>query len=193
MKTPIKSNKRCYVPPLNGSRIVQPGTNPVQQRASQKQTGDLALDMILVPVDFSAGSLKALDFAMSLARRMGATIMLLHALTPIYLSGKFDSPRLRSLRAQAFEDAKRRLATLSRRLVRRHVPVRHQVLKGAAYAVVVEAASKAKADLIVMGSEGRSGVNRFLVGSVAERVFRHAHCPVLIVRNPHQNVLPKRR
>ena len=183
MKTHTKSNRRFSIPPLNGTRIVQPGTNPVQQQASQKQIGDFALDTIFVPVDFSDGSLKALDFAVSLARRVGASIRLLHALSPIYLSGKFDSPRLRPLRAQAFEDAKKRLATLSKRRVRRHVPVRHQVLKGAAHAVIIEAASKAKADLIVMGSEGRSGVNRFLVGSVAEKVIRHARCPVLIARD----------
>jgi|EBPBio282013_DNA_FD.fasta_scaffold10500_4 universal stress protein A len=192
MKTQTTSDKRCSAPPLNGSRIVQSGTNPVQQKANQRQADDFALDMIFVPVDFSAGSLKALDFAVALARRMGASIMLLHALAPIYLSGKFDSPRLRPLRAQAFEDAKRRLATLSRRRVRRHVPVRHQVIKGADYAVIIEAAAKTKADLIVMGSEGRSGVNRFLVGSVAEKVFRHAHCPVLIVRNQRRSDSSKR-
>lgn len=192
MKTHTKSNRRFIIPPLNDTRIVQPGTNPVQQQASQKQNGGFALDTIFVPVDFSASSLKALDFAVALARRMGTSIMLLHALAPVYVSVKFDSPRLRPLRAQAFQDAKRGLATLSKRLVRRHVPVRHQVLKGVAHAVIIEAASKAKADLIVMGSEGRSGVNRFLVGSVAERVFRHAHCPVLIVRDQHRKLLPKR-
>lgn len=192
MKTHTASDKRCSAPPLNGSRIVQLGTNPVQQQANQRQTGDFTLDMIFVPVDFSANSLKALDFAVALARRMGASIMLLHALAPIYLSGKFDSPRLRPLRAQAFQDAKRRLATLSKRRVQRHVPVSHQVLKGAAYAVIIEAAAKAKADMIVMGSEGRSGLNRLLVGSVAGRVFRHAHCPVLIVRSQHRSILPKR-
>ena len=53
------------------------------------------------------------------------------------------------LRAEALKDAKRQLATLAKRRVRPHVPVRHYVLKGVAYSVIVEAASKAKADLIV--------------------------------------------
>lgn len=80
-------------------------------------------------------------------------------------------------------DATLKLAKLAKRRVKSHVPVGHHVLKGIAYSVIVEAAAKAKADMIVMGSEGRTGMSRFLVGSVAEKVIRHARCPVLIVRN----------
>ena len=165
------------------SRVVKNAKNPDRKLERQKHVGGFDLNTILVPVDFSASSLEALDFAVSLAGRLDASIVLLHALDPIYSPGRFDSPRLRPLRAQALEDAKRQLATLAKRRVRPHVPVRHHVLKGVAYSVIVEAASKAQADLIVMGSEGRTGMNRFLVGSVAEKVIRHARCPVLIARD----------
>ena len=148
--------------------------------------------MILVPVDFSAGSLKALDFAVSLARCLDASIYLLHVLDTIFSSKQFDSPRLRPLRAQATATAKQKLGLLANQHVRSHVFINWQVLGGVAHSVIVEAAAKSKADLIVMGSEGRTGVNRFLVGSVAEKVVRHAPCPVLVVRDQHHETSTNR-
>jgi nucleotide-binding universal stress UspA family protein len=145
--------------------------------------------MILVPVDFSVGSLKALDYAVPLARSLDASIYLLHALDPIYSSQKFDAPRLRPLRAQALEAAKQQLGLLAKRHVPSHVFVNWQVLKGVAHSVIVEAAAKSNADLIVMDSEGRTGVGRFFIGSVADKVVRHAPCPVLVVRDRHHKTL----
>jgi universal stress protein A len=148
-----------------------------------RRTPDLALRVILVPVDFSPRSLQALDLAVALAKRFDASIKLLHVLDPLHAPGRFDAPRLRSLRGDSLRDAKLKLAKLAKRHVKAHVAVRHRVLDGIAYAVIIEAAAKAKADMIVMGTEGRTGMSRFLVGSVAEKVIRHARCPVLIVRN----------
>jgi universal stress protein A len=141
------------------------------------------LNTILVPVDFSPGALHALNFAVSLARLLGASIVLVHVMDSIYVSGRLDSRRLRLLRTEAHEKNKRLLARLAKRRVRPLVPVRHYLLKGTAYAEIVEMAAKASADLIVMGSEGRSGMTRLLVGSVADGVIRHARCPVLVVRD----------
>lgn len=137
---------------------------------------------LLVPVDFSVRSLEALDFAVSIARKADASIVLLHVIDPIHAPGRFDARRLRSLRAEALRNAKRQLALLATRRVRPHVPVTQKLLKGLVYSVIVEAAAKARADLIVMGSEGHTGVSRFLIGSVTERVIRHARCSVLMVR-----------
>ena len=182
MKTHTEPIHHLRTSTRNASRVGENGTHLSRQLKSSKRTVDIDLSTIIVPVDFSTGSLEALDFAVSLARRLDASILLLHALDPIYSRGRFDSPRLRPLRTQALKDAKRRLAMLAKRRVRLHVPVRHQVIKGVAYSVIVEAAAKTKADMIVMGSEGRTGMNRFLVGSVAEKVIRHARCPVLVAR-----------
>ncbi|HEY9175491.1 MAG TPA: universal stress protein [Verrucomicrobiae bacterium] len=150
------------------------------------------MNTILVPVDFSTGALHALNFAASLARRLGSSIVLVHVMDSIYVSGRFDSRRLRSLRAEAHEESKRRLYALAKRRVRPQVPVRHYLLKGAPSAKIVEMALKTGVDLIVMGSEGRSGIKRLLVGSVAEKVVRLAHCPVLIARRPVRLNLPGR-
>jgi nucleotide-binding universal stress UspA family protein len=132
-------------------------------------------------VDFSPRSLEALDFAVSLARKVDASIVLVHVIDPIHAPGRFDARRLRSLRAEALRDAKRELARLARR-VRPYVPVTEKLLKGLAYSVIVETAAKVRTDLIVMGSEGRTGMSRFLIGSVTEKVIRHARCSVLMVR-----------
>ena len=137
---------------------------------------------ILVPVDFSTNSLRALDFAGSLVQQFSADLVLVHVLDPIYTPGRFDSPRLRPLRREALQDAKANLAKLAR--VRRNgapQPVKHHIIDGVAHAAIIDFAKKAKADWIVMGSKGRTGMKRFLAGSVAERVVRYATCPVLIV------------
>jgi universal stress protein A len=188
MKTKAKSKKRFITPQSGRSRAILRGVNRAQRLANQKRIDSLALNTIMVPVDFSAGSLKALNFAVSLAQSLDASIYLLHVLDPIYSFGKLDSPRLRPLRAQALEDAKRQLGTLAKRHVRSHVFINWQVLGGVAYSVIVGAAAKSKADLIVMGSEGRTGMNRLFVGSVAEKVVRHAPCPVLVVRDQPPNI-----
>ena len=140
------------------------------------------LRTLLVPVDFSPQSLEAFDFAVSLAQQVDASIVLLHVLDPIHAPGRFEAPRLRSVRAEALDKAKRRLAELARRRVKPHVAVTQRLLKGIVYSVIVGAAAQARADLIVMGSEGRTGMSRFLIGSVAEKVVRHARCSVLVVR-----------
>ena len=162
--------------------LTAPGASVTPGKVSKHVAG-ADLRTLLVPVDFSRRSLEALDFAVSLAQELDASILLLHVLDPIYTPGRFDSSRLRPLRAEALREAKAKLAKLAKRRVKPHVPVRHQLLKGLAYSGIVECAAKEKVDLIVMASEGRTGVSRFLIGSIAEKVIRHAPCSVMIVRD----------
>jgi universal stress protein A len=65
----------------------------------------------------------------------------------------------------------------------RNIPVTERVLEGTAYKTIVEIAAQEKANLIVMGSHGRTGLSRLLMGSVTERVIGHAPCPVLVVKS----------
>jgi nucleotide-binding universal stress UspA family protein len=163
--------------------------NSERQRVSQKLGTRSELKTIFVPVDFSVSSLKALDFAVALATRFKASIELRYVLDPMYSPGRFEAPRLRSVRTEAVKEATlklAKLAKLAKARVKPHVPVRHRVLKGIAYSAIVEAAAKIKSDIIVMGSEGRTGMSRFLIGSVAEKVVRHAQSPVLIVRTKRE-------
>lgn len=186
MKTTRKSTRRLAASTRTASRAVKHETGSFRHRANRKPGTGVQLKTIFVPVDFSVTSLKALDFAVALATRFKASIELRCVLDPMYAPGRFEAPRLRSVRVEAVKEATLKLAKLAKLRVKPHVPVRHRVLKGIAYSAIVEAAAKIKSDIIVMGSEGRTGMRRFLVGSVAEKVVRHAQCPVLIVRTKRE-------
>jgi len=183
MKSHLTFSNCLSAPSRNEIRVTKSETSHCRRAGEPANSGSLDLNTILVPVDFSPSALHALNFAVSLGRRLGASIVLVHVMDSIYVSGRMDSRRLRSLRMEAHEDTKRLLAGLAKRRVKPHVPVRHHLLNGTASAKIVEMTARASADLIVTGSEGRRGMKRFLVGSVAERVIRHARCPVLVVRD----------
>ena len=183
MKNHLKLSNRLSAPSRHEAQAAKSETRSPRRAREPANNGSVDLKTILVPVDFSPGALHALNFAVSLARQLDASILLVHVMDSIYVSGRFDSRRLRSLRAEAHEESKRLMSALAKRHVRPHVPVRHYLLKGTPSAKIVEIASRTGADLIVMGSEGRSGIKRLLVGSVAGEVIRLAHCPVLVVRD----------
>ena len=66
------------------------------------------------------------------------------------------------------------------------VKIHTEMLEGVPAKEIVEFAEKKKADLIVMGTTGKTGLERILLGSVAERVIKNAHCPVLVVKKPKE-------
>lgn len=148
--------------------------------ASERRT---KIRRILVPVDFSPSSLHALDYATDRAREWGASIILVHVLEPILAERRFVAPRLRTLKAEA-RFVKQRLLFLARKRVGTDTLVKPWLLNGEPSALILQAAAKTKSDLIIMGSVGRKGMRRLLLGSVAERVIRDADCPVTIVRAP---------
>jgi nucleotide-binding universal stress UspA family protein len=131
---------------------------------------------ILVPIDFSAPSDAALDYARLLARRWGSELHVLHVtgerLTPPHGSGAPDAEpaAFRRIRDRlAGKDAPRRLNI---RVVERAAPAD----------AILNYARSAEADLIVMGTHGRRGVAHVVMGSVAESVVRRAPCPVLTMQ-----------
>lgn len=135
------------------------------------------LKRILVPTDFSACSLNALGYATKLAREFGAELTLLFVLEPVIPTGDaaLDFVRLQTDTEKA---ARRRLESLARELTNCRAILR----VGASAHTIVGVAREMDADLIVIGTHGRSGISRALLGSVAEQVIRHAGCPVFVVR-----------
>lgn len=137
----------------------------------------LRIQTILIPTDFSPGSEPALDVAHSLTRDHQARLILMNVVLP---------PPVREVALPDAEmaglvaGAKKQLAVLAARFS--DLPVETHAVVGDAGHAIVETAREAQADLIVMGTQGRSGVTRFLLGSVAEHVLRHAPCPVLTVK-----------
>lgn len=137
---------------------------------------------ILVPHDFSKHSRKALKVAVDLAAEHRGRVRVVHAVTPYYLAPEAPpSPGVFLEPESLVATAKKTLAKEVAKVVgRRRITVRTEVLIGEAAHVIVDAAKTA--DSIVMATMGRTGLERLLIGSVAERVVRHSRVPVLTIR-----------
>ena len=134
------------------------------------------IKLLLHPTDLTQGSEKAFAVAVSLAKKHGAELIIAHALPPPTPLFESESPH----RAQA-EAALARLADVAaesgvsarRILIDSTAPVSHSI---------VRCAEDVHADMIVMGTTGKTGIIRWLVGSHAARVIARAQCPVVVVR-----------
>jgi universal stress protein A len=138
-------------------------------------------DNYLVPLDFSPGSEKALNYALALARQRKAKLVALHVVPAelIYppTGGRFDFYGLLE------RDARENFRKLAKRKKLKPQDCQFIVARGTNFAeVIARQAKKMRAAMIIMGSHGRTGLQRLLVGSVAERTLRYADCPVLIVK-----------
>lgn len=141
---------------------------------------NIHISRILCPTDFSEPADYALDYALCIAERHGADVKLLHvaessifADDPVNDQGQTYDDTLRD-RLQAIADGKN-LADVN---------ITVNVVDGIDYVEIVKRAAEWPADLIVLGTHGRTGMKHLLIGSVAERVVRTATCPVCTVRHP---------
>jgi len=147
-----------------------------------------SLDRIVVPVDFSDCSLDALEYAVAVAQRAQASVMLLHVMEPVSYGLDFTVP-LPAAREHDRKTLTERLAGLVAALEAANVKSESLVRGGLPRDSILEAARAWSADLIVMGTHGRRGLSHALYGSVVESVLRKSHCPILTVRSPkfHQD------
>lgn len=144
---------------------------------------------VLVPIDFSEASERALQHAYELAMTYGAEIVVLHAIEEVVLPMAYGvAPK--QVDAEAVRpDVESALAEL----LKKHVGIEHaraEVRVGYPPQQILEAIEEESADLVVMGTHGREGLNRLLMGSVAERIVRHAACPVLTLQQESRSLLP---
>src|SRR5262245_34193096 len=136
---------------------------------------------ILVPHDFSAQATVALKEAARLAAQHEGKLTVLHALVPFYLPA--DAPFGMPAPGDLIPEQRTRLERLvARTLGKDGPPVTVRVVIGDASQCIIDAGRRA--DSIVMATSGRSGLAHFLIGSVAEKVVRHAAVPVLTLRVP---------
>lgn len=145
----------------------------------------LKLQRILVPLDFSSNSARALDYARDLAFELGASLHLVHVCeVPSSVTGSMDAYAIayNGWSQQLGAEAEKQLSAISAGLG--NAKVTTEVLFGRPSAAIVEAAATNKADLIVMGTHGHGAVMHMVMGNVAERVVRTAPCPVLTVPEP---------
>jgi nucleotide-binding universal stress UspA family protein len=157
---------------------------------------------ILVPIDYSGDSQRALQWGASLAEKYGAKLLLLHIIPKSVEEvfpegGAFVSPtssfhEVRAPGTQPFrrqpiiidlvDKANTELRDFADKNLKGTVPVQSMVAGGSPAEEILRTAREEKADLIVMGTHGRTGFRHLLLGSVAEAVTRHAPCPVFTVR-----------
>jgi universal stress protein A len=146
----------------------------------------MAIKRILIPVDFSDDSLKALAYGRDFAKPFGAEICVLYVVEPIYYATPADmyatSPNIAMLIDEQRRVGAQQLARINAELKKKGARVRTFQKTGSAAQCIVDTAKSLKAGLIVMGTHGRTGLAHMLMGSVAEKVVRTAACPVLTVR-----------
>ena len=149
----------------------------------------IAAKNILVAVDFAPASDAALTYGRALARAFGATLHVFHVIENPFLRPTFGNPD--DIRANIRESLEARLTDDDRTALHARAVLETSDHPSEA---IVGYATRAGIDLIVLGTHGRSGMERVLMGSVAEHVVRNAPCPVLTVRHPEREfVVPDER
>jgi len=142
----------------------------------------MSFKKILCAVDFTPYSRAALDLALELAAG-GASLTLAHVVEPMiwFPEAGFD---YQAVRASLIEDADKALAEWKGDAERYGGGAKIAVerLEGTPWERIVHFSREGGFDLIVVGTQGRTGIRHTLLGSVAERIVRHAHCPVLVAR-----------
>jgi universal stress protein A len=155
---------------------------------SAPDEGDLSFKVILVPIDFSEQSKKTVKFATRFAARYRAAVRLLHVFQiPDYAVTQFEHrqrgfDQLKNQVDIAEEEARQNLEALEKELLNQGMDVKATLRVGYPFEEIVLTANDPEIDLIIIGTHGRSGIKRLLLGSTAERVVEHAPCPVLVVK-----------
>lgn len=185
--------------------LVGRGKTPAQNRSRFRPVppgaaGKWKLKHILVPIDFSEASRKALRYAVRLAGRTGSRITLLHVIEPVPAYPEMAYPGLTVYPEMVYPatPGAKDWATAARAAFRKlrgeeHVElslIREELVReGTPHQEITKAALELAADLIIIATNGRTGLAHVLLGSTTERVVRHAPCPVLVVREKEREFL----
>jgi len=177
--------------PRTGARRSQVGAKSLTLSGTQNEARRPKWDLrnILVPTDFSEPSKKALSYALYFAKKNGLTITLLHVIEPVlvYPDAVSLSMMDAALGPAAVKKAFRTLCKeerVDKRLVQNTL-----IRRGTPHHEIVQAARELESDLIIIATNGYTGLAHVLLGSTTERVVRHAPCPVLVVRENEREFL----
>jgi universal stress protein A len=171
-----------------GQVVVQIGWEDdhlLEQGARQAARAPFRLKRILVPIDFSPCARQALQFAVPFARQFEAKIVLVNVVEPLVLPENLmlAVPELPEVGTTLVTAAQQRLDLLAEK----ELPAQHRlpslVRVGRPYNEIISVANEEDIDLIIISTHGYTGLKHVLLGSTAERVVRHAPCPVLTVRS----------
>jgi nucleotide-binding universal stress UspA family protein len=149
------------------------------QVASQVASKRVSLESILYATDLSRPSAEALPYALSIARKYGSTIFAVHVISsPAFLVSP-PTVELQAIAAQALREANEGMGGLEGQM--KGIPHEIIIRKGDIWEELSAIVNNKGIDLIVVGTHGRTGVSKVLMGSVAEKIFRQAPCPVLTI------------
>ena len=158
-------------------------TTTSQTEAAPATTGQpLQLKKVLVPVDFSECSHKAMQYAVAFAKQFKASLTLVHVVQMSYAGAEFAPLDFPLIEKQMVESSSLKLAEIISKEIGEAVPCDMIVKAGHPATEIALAAKKVNADLIIISTHGYTGLKHILLGSTAENVVRHAPCPVLTVR-----------
>jgi len=147
---------------------------------------------ILIPVDGSTNSMKAIDYAIDLADKYKSELLALHVLYSQSgfafhketVAGAITSSSLNDLNLEAKQEAEKWFEEINKRAEERKVQIKTEVVFTVISIVegILTYAEKENINLIIIGSKGKSGWKKLIVGSVASGISTYAHCPILIVK-----------
>ncbi|MBL9166903.1 MAG: universal stress protein [Verrucomicrobiales bacterium] len=162
---------------------LKPRESIPQSTAKKRVTASpsFSVKRILVPIDFSDCSNKALQYALPFAEQFDAKILLLHVCEPFIPMPEMSAVDVGLIEARIREQSQRQLLELQASLPEESTS-EAVVRIGRPFLEIVQAAKDLDADLIIISTHGRTGISHVLLGSTAERVAQRADCPVLIVR-----------
>jgi nucleotide-binding universal stress UspA family protein len=148
---------------------------------------ELQIGKIICAVDFSEYSDHALRYALYFAKTFGADLQVLHVVELPFLPSYSLAgvPDLSIPSEEIEEAARKKLGELVTKCRAEYAKVEGQVRTGTAFVEIIGYAREVEADLIIVGTHGRTGLRHMLIGSVAEKIVRKAPCPVLSVKHPH--------
>jgi len=133
---------------------------------------------ILVPLDFSEISLKALQYAVPFARQYGAKLTLVHVVDlPLYV----ESPIPTRFGPEEIAEIKKRVADTCAPRIPEELTVETVIRQGGVFETILEVARETSANLIITTTHGRTGLSHLVLGSTAEDLVRRADCPVLVI------------
>lgn len=178
-------------------RVVRYSPCPVlvMRPGGRKKIADSTFRKILVPLDFSECSLRALNYARVFAKQLGSNLVLLHSVHPLYYvtGDEYARYNLPLLVEQMEKTAREQMRDLVRRTDWEGIKVETLLEIGHAGQQICDRARDRGVDLIVTSTHGTTGLKHILIGSTAEFIVRHASCPVLVVPSRERPMITSTR
>jgi nucleotide-binding universal stress UspA family protein len=160
-------------------------TSATTEQTAQIHPTHIHLNEILVPLDLSEMSFKALEYAVSFAAQYGARLTLLHVLGPATMATALGPAPVPD--SEHIPATEQKLNEIRRNRIPASIAVDIVVRTDLAADGILNAAAELEPDMIVLATHGRTGLERMFLGSTAEKVVRTASCPVLVVRDPERD------